>query len=403
MLGAVNSTVGVTKTLATELARKLSDDAEQLDASRSANTSSANSRSQDAVETRVVGLVVSMRAWGFLIAPACAGFLSDPLKTREDLLINAQVDTRTLVMYPYLLPNLFGFILCFSSAIAVYCEIAETLPNPKPFGGCIVPRILCGGIRESSIASASNKTYQSIETHSEATTQQPPTVASIWSRRETRRNLIAYWMFSAIQIIIDEAFPLYCVATKNGLGGLSENQIGRILSLSGFIFALLQFRAYTWMTNKFGLFGSLRLGCLVGIVPVSLTPAASLFEAESSVNCYSIVYLSVLMGIIKVFQSAFFSSITVMANRTVPVDMRSTMNGIGGSGAGMSKAVAPVLVGLWMSRWLSADPAGATFLNLPVGPWIAYAGIGALGLPMLHYVKSCELNSAHGINLLVET
>lgn len=63
MLGAVNSTVGVTKTLATELARKLSDDAEQLDASRSANTSSANSRSQDAVETRVVGLVVSMRAW----------------------------------------------------------------------------------------------------------------------------------------------------------------------------------------------------------------------------------------------------------------------------------------------------------------------------------------------------
>ena len=295
-------------------------------------------------------------------------------------------------MYPYLLPNLFGFILCFSSAIAVYWEIAETLPNPKPFGECI-PRILCGGGRELSIASASNKTYQSIETHSEATTQQPPTVASIWSRRNTRMNLIAYWLFSAIQIIIDEAFPLYCVATKNGLGGLSENEIGRILSLAGFIFALLQFRAYLWMTNKFGLFGSLRLGCWLGIVPISLTPSASLLETKSGAKCYSMLYLAVLMGITKVFQSAFFSSITVMTNRTVPIDMRSTMNGIGGSGAGMSKAVAPVLVGLWMSRWLSAEPNGATFLGLPVGSWIPYAGIGALGLPMLYYIKSCEMNS----------
>lgn len=64
--GAVNSTVGVTKTLATELAHKLSDaeqHAEQQHASRPANASSSISRSQDAVETRVVGLVVSMRAW----------------------------------------------------------------------------------------------------------------------------------------------------------------------------------------------------------------------------------------------------------------------------------------------------------------------------------------------------
>ena len=58
VLGAVNSTVGVTKTLATELAHNFSDDA-----SRRTNTSSANGRSQDSVETRVVGLVVSMRAW----------------------------------------------------------------------------------------------------------------------------------------------------------------------------------------------------------------------------------------------------------------------------------------------------------------------------------------------------
>lgn len=290
-------------------------------------------------------------------------------------------------------------VLCFFAAFLVYCEIEETLPNPKSFGECIVPRIRCGGGRELSIASAPNKAYQSIESRSEATIQQRSiTVASIWSRRNTRMNLIAYWMFSAIQIAIDEAFPLYCVATENGLGGLSENQIGRILSLSGFIFALLQFRAYTWMTNKFGLFGSLRLGCLMGIVPISLTPAASLLKTKSGVKFYSMMCLSVLMGVTKVFQSAFFSSITVITNRTVPVDMRSTMNGIGGSGAGMSKAVAPMLVGLWMSTWLSAEPASATFLCLPVGPWIAYAGIGALGLPMLHYIKYCEPSSAHGIN-----
>ena len=43
------------------------------------------------METRIIGAVVGMRAWGFLIAPAIAGYLADPLQVRncmEDNSIN---------------------------------------------------------------------------------------------------------------------------------------------------------------------------------------------------------------------------------------------------------------------------------------------------------------------------
>ena len=75
-----------------------------------------------------------------------------------------------------------------------------------------------------------------------------------------------------------------------------------------------------------------------------LIPLASIFaDIESHVSMF---YLALLLGITKIFQSVFFSSVTILTNRTVPIDLRSIMNGVGGMGAGISKAIGPILAGM---------------------------------------------------------
>ena len=89
------------------------------------------------------------------------------------------------------------------------------------------------------------------------------------------------------------------------------------------------------------------------------------------------------MGATKIFQSAFFSGITVATNRTVPKETRSSMNGFGGVGAGAAKALGPILAGYWMAQCLSN---GST----RYGSALALVGLSCLSLPVsftLHFLE----------------
>ena len=129
--------------------------------------------------------------------------------------------------------------------------------------------------------------------------------------------MIAYWIYSFVVISIDEAFPLFCIARNNGLGQLSESDIGAILSIAGFIFAVGQFHTYMRIVDRYGVYGSLSFGCWAGVLPISLIPCAALIARYSNQIGVEI-YIAILMGLTKIFQSAFFSGITVATNRTVP-------------------------------------------------------------------------------------
>ena len=193
VIGGWNSIVGITKTLATELA--------YYDFDNEGHAHDVNDE-QCKQETRIVGLVMSMRAWGFLIAPAIAGFLADPLLVREN---NNDTFPNTLIFqmlqsYPYLLPNLLGVILCWFTAIAVFSFVPETLEDCKPLSCDHVhrkSRLDCKTRKPTVYVSG---TYGSLEdivndddedmdnsnccwhkTKEESETS----IASIWSRRNT--------------------------------------------------------------------------------------------------------------------------------------------------------------------------------------------------------------------------
>ena len=410
MMGALNSIVGVSKTVATELAFHDFDECNNQHEYGEANTDN-NNREQEQhlqrehLETRIVGRVMSMRAYGFLIAPAVAGFLADPLDVREKgLAYSTNVDDsilhtscyNLLSKYPYLLPNLLGAVLCWASAMAVYLCIPETVPecrSTRLLGKDFLQwtRRICAGQhrqkdeQEDALialkvddSSSDNPVQQYGSTQNDDKLDNAISSASlklIWSRRKTRVHLIAYWLFSLVIINIDEAFPLYCISRNTGLGGLQENEIGKILSASGVIFAIGQYEVYTMICDRFGIYGSLHFGATLGILPVALFPLASLVYTNENKR-WSMLYLSLLLGVTKVFQSAFFSSITVATNRTVPAEMRSRTNALGSIGAGLSKAVGPMFIGIWMAFCLSLDTQDNNNSNsLPMGSLLAWSGI----------------------------
>ena len=64
------------------------------------------------------------------------------------------------------------------------------------------------------------------------------------------------------------------------------------------------------------------------------------------------------------------------------------MNGFGGMGAGVAKAVGPILAGFWLAHCLSWDAttdsddnsSSGLGLQVPIGSLVAFAGIASLGL-----------------------
>eukprot|EP00984_Skeletonema_dohrnii_P013369 scaffold5525_cov153-Skeletonema_dohrnii-CCMP3373.AAC.6 len=219
---------------------------------------------------------------------------------------------------------------------------------------------------DDSLSDNSIQQYGSIENNSKSdNTISSASLKLIWSRRKTRSHLIAYWLYSLVIINIDEAFPLYCISRNTGLGGLQENEIGKILSASGVIFAIGQYKTYKIICDEFGIYGSLDLGAALGILPVALFPLASLVYTNANKR-WSMVYLALLSGVAKVFQSAFFSSITVATNRTVPAEMRSRMNALDTQDDSNDK-------------------------SLPIGSLLAWFGIAlASGLSMYAVLRSLE-------------
>jgi MFS family permease len=182
------------------------------------------------------------------------------------------------------------------------------------------------------------------------------TLASLWSRFDTRRHLIVYWVYSFITVSLDEAFPLFCISKQAGLG-LSEASIGKILSGSGLIFAICQYFAYTAIVNRFGLYGSIKLGSVMTVPLIALIPLSLLLNNGTeggNLTWATFCYLSILMALSRVFGIAFYSSIAITTNRTVLASHRASMNGLSMLGGSIAKGAGPAFAGCLVAFSLSS-------------------------------------------------
>jgi MFS family permease len=422
------------------------------------------SSGSESKEIKTMAIVYGMRGYGFLLCPAITGYLSDPIQQYPRTMVSAMIPLciqSLLLAYPFVLPNLLAFFLCWGAWRLVRDHVEETLPVEKrqPVSFLLASTSVTGWCRrllrlektaDGSSNEISRKFVLYIHNNDKIGTNENNKVvqatASVTTRdllwgsgsdkrhdRDTQHqqqrrirgrwlHLYIYWMFSFLNIALDELFPLFCLSKLSGLG-LKENQISFVLGGTTIVYGVLQYLMLTCLVQKIGLYPTLRIGTFGSMSPAILIPIGSLWLAtmnnDKASNGSSVdndyedydgsqnndkliplvaLYLCILIAVIKSFTSVVFSTLTIATNRTVDtIDQRATLNGIASLGGSFAKACGPVFAGTlfsFLAGNASKDDRGGTtasessvgdqvfhsyVIDPPYGSIVAYGILSILG------------------------
>jgi len=153
----------------------------------------------------------------------------------------------------------------------------------------------------------------------------PTSATALWRTNRRARNLmLVHWFGSFLMVALDEAFPLFCISPRGGLG-LQENSIGRILSTSGIVFLILQLLFYAPVVDRLGLFGSMVMGCaamppftlLISVSRILNRHSSGSEEKEATADggttgssdllFPAFVFLSIVMALLRAADLTFFT------------------------------------------------------------------------------------------------
>lgn len=342
------------------------------------------------VESRTMNIVMGMWGWGFLISPVISGILSEPIKqySATDWFADGTLAGTLLRQYPFLLPNLLGTIFCVICTLLAQCFLHETLPVYRQHSFAQDLRQLLGTFQNYCLSAPSYR-YESVSTckpdmsdHAERDENRidlsrskegvkseniRSSMRSILSQNDTRACIFLLWGYSFVGLAIDEAFPLFCLSHTAGFGS-QEKDIGKIMSLTGLIFAVAQyFVAHYSYKYCGGLSGSTKVGAALSAPTMFLIPIALLINHNSEALIWpTYIFLAIVLSIHRCFSMVFFSNIAVATNRTVPTANRGAMNGVAGLGASIAKAIGPTFAGflttysvIWIQQYASILIFGA--------------------------------------------
>ena len=394
-------------------------------------------KGDEKLEARGTGLTIGMRGIGFLLSPALGGILANPVKQYPEWTLTQRFE-KTLTRYPFLLPNIVGCALCILSALAVQLFVEETLPEDqrrhvKYFATDIwqwtltkIQQMCRFVLRKKDVANSLStineemplvsgeseraEKYQrrinAVNRMSHQLYKEKATINgfdekedndganAIWNRESTRRHLISYWLFSFVVVAVDESFPLYSISRVGGLS-LSEASIGKILSAAGVIFVLGQYLTFATLVDRLGLYRAQTLGALLGVPPTILIPIAnvlngSVSEGEGELAWSTFIFLTVVIGVAKIFTCLYFAVITITTNRTVPASLRATTNGLSMVGGSVAKGLGPIFAGILVAVSFSAPKEDIA----RYGSVFIWSTISILGLLVCQDARSLERFSA---------
>jgi len=128
------------------------------------------------LESKGIGILITMRGFATLIAPAMGGLLSEPLKQYPQLFRHfGEASSVTLILehYPFLIPNLIGAFFSLVSLIIVVLAVEETIPSEQLHDWTQIPQHSSAVIRKSYSklspllvsSSASSSSLQSLMTY----------------------------------------------------------------------------------------------------------------------------------------------------------------------------------------------------------------------------------------------
>lgn len=313
-------------------------------------TTSEIAKNNEKLESSMMSTIIGLSGWAYLFAPAIAGALSEPLKLYpQSSFIHDPWIQDALGRWPFLLPNLLGSLLCLMSMGLTLLFIPETLPPELHQSPMETLETFSGCCRRT----LSRHQYERItETNRSAEKEAPgSTMAAILSDRSALACLLICSAFSFSSFSLNEAFPLFLLSNEGGFG-LTELQIGKILSLCGLAYAISQYYISTAIYNRFGLIGSIRLGSLLSAPAFFLLPLSILINAgtgDGELKLSTTIFLAATMAMNQLFSLIFFSHISIALNRMADASQRATINGIATLGGAAAKALGPISAGLLIS------------------------------------------------------
>jgi len=207
----------------------------------------------------------------------------------------------------------------------------------------------------------------------------------ILSNKNLVYHLLVFFGYGFVTTAVDEAFPLFCISKEAGIG-LSEVSIGKILSLSGILFASLQYFVYTAIVDRMGVYPSLKIGTLLSSPIVCLIPISIVLNKQadySEMTRTTFLFLGAVFAIFRIFSSTFMASITLAINRLVPPSQRGTLNGYSMLGTSVAKTCGPTFAGWIVSFFFSSGLFPPHLGAVMVFAVIALLGLGVFSICFL--------------------
>lgn len=178
----------------------------------------------------------------------------------------------------------------------------------------------------------------------------PATISTIWANKACREHLLVFWIYGFVTVLVDGAFPLYCMSNNGGLG-ISEARVGAILTFAGSIVNFFQFRVYLFLLNRLGLKSSMVLGSLLSTLLLAFIPLSVLLNEDKHIaegeqlTLQAFFFLVAVLASSRVLSASVEASLLVSMHRTVLPTDKSMMNSLSALFASLGRAFGPLFAG----------------------------------------------------------
>jgi hypothetical protein len=340
-----------------------------------------------------------------LIGPAFGGLTSEPMKQYPHFFREDDKASRSLFLkYPFIFPNLIGFLLALLAFCLILRQLPETLNgygeqqppissslaiemtrriSPLPEYSRVDTEEREDGTKTSvscdkTDESFSSETEDTLEMKEEESIQKTSSASSgisvegrgklsqLMRNRETMCSIVLYAGHSFTSICYGEVFPLWCVATTDCGGlGLSSKHVGVIMTLTGVFVITYQAVLFPLAIKRLEATQIMILMQLTSsVLLVGLPFLSHVIEVETSgTSTYGAdVWLVIILAsmwnstVLMAFTSSFVCSNTFV-NNSCEKETRGTANGLSMACGSVTKSIGPMVAAPLFAFSINSSPS----------------------------------------------
>lgn len=194
-----------------------------------------------------------------------------------------------------------------------------------------------------------------ISTANELDIVKPSSLYQIISNKEIQFLLVIYLCFCFMVTFVDESVPLWCVTSRER-GGLksTSSQVGELLGFIGLTLIIFQIFLYDYVITKYFNFKPsvtlyrLSFIAAIGLLSVPFISTLGLYLSDLISNLYAKQFITQLLllcslVIFRIPAVSAFSTLAILTNDAVAMEMRGTINGLVMTAGSLGNAMGPIV------------------------------------------------------------